>query len=165
MVSLIEIKGIGPSLAAVCVKSEFSTIAKIAVAKPDELSVVPGISKKSANLIIDSARSLLTKPLKITVKEKKTVVAPVKVGKKAVAAQTMRKSPDKAKKEPDCKPSKKLKVKSSSKEKKMSASGSKEKIKKLKKKIKNLKAEKKEILSKEAKKLKKAKDKKSSKKK
>lgn len=141
MPSLTEIDGVGPSLAAACVKNNYRTIAKIAAAKPGELSTVPGISQKGAAQIISSAKSLLPPP-RITVKTKKRTVGPMKTGTSVVAP----------------KPSKQ----SSKKEKKMSKKDVKAKVKKLKKKIKNLKAEKKEILAKESKKSKK---KKSSKKK
>ena len=59
MTSLTDIDGIGPSLAAAFVKSKYLTIANVAKAKPAELSVVPGISVKSARQIIASAKSLL----------------------------------------------------------------------------------------------------------
>jgi Holliday junction resolvasome RuvABC DNA-binding subunit len=145
MPSLTEIEGIGPSLAAACVKNNFRTIAKIAAAKPIELSIVPGISAKSASQIIASAKSLLPQPRILTTKNKHRAVAPVKVGQKATAIQAPKKPSDK--------------------EKKMSVKDVKEKIKKLKKKIRNLKAEKKKILASESKKSKKKKARKSKKKK
>ncbi len=147
MPSLTEIEGIGPTLAAACVKNNFRTIAKIAATKPIELSTVPGISVKSASQIIDSAKSLLPEPRILTAmtKKKQRAVAPVKTGTKTTAIQVSKKSSDK--------------------EKKMSAKEVKQKVKKLKKKIKNLKAEKKKILAIESKKSKKKKAKKSSKKK
>jgi hypothetical protein len=159
MASLTEIEGIGPSLAAACVKNNFRSIAKIAAAKPNELSAVPGISEKGADTIIASAKSLLPKPRipKTTTKKKQRAVAPVKVEKKTVAAKSTKKSTDKTKGKPDRKSAKKSSVKSSIKEKKMAAVEGKKKIKKLKKKIKKLKAEKKEILAKESKKSKKVK--------
>lgn len=141
MPSLTEIDGVGPSLAAACVKNNYRTIAKIAAAKPSELSKVPGISEKRAAQIISSAKSLLPKPRK-AVKAKQRTVGPVKTGPKAAAPNRPKQS--------------------SKKEKKMSKKDVKAKVKKLKKKIKNLKTEKKELLAKENKKSKK---KKSSKKK
>ncbi len=145
MPSLTEIEGIGPSLAAACVKNNYRTIAKIAAAKPGELSTVPGISEKSAGQIIVSAKSLMPKPRipATATKNKLRAVGPVKIRTKAVAARVPKKS--------------------SEKEEKMSAKDVKAKIKKLKKKIKNLKAEKKKILAKENKKSKKKKAKKSKK--
>jgi hypothetical protein len=147
MPSLTDIEGIGPSLAAACVKSNFRTIAKIAAAKTSELSTVPGISEKGASQIIVSAKSLLSKSQISTTKtkNKRRAVGPAKIGGKAVASQLSRKSLDR--------------------EKVMSAKEVKAKIKKLRKKIKNLKADKKKILAKESKKSKKEKSKKSSKKK
>ena len=62
MPSLIEIEGVGPSLAAACVQKNYRTIAKIAAATPKGLATVPGISEKSAPEIIASAKSLLPKP-------------------------------------------------------------------------------------------------------
>lgn len=141
MPSLTEIDGVGPSLAAAFVKSNYRTIAKIAAANPSELSKVPGISEKRAAQIISSAKSLLPKP-RNTMKTKQRAVAPVKTRAKAAAPKPPKQS--------------------SNKEKKMSKKDVKEKVKKLKKKIKSLKTEKKELLAKESKKSKK---KKSSKKK
>ena len=114
MPSLTEIEGIGPSLAAACVKNNFRTIAKIAAAKPSELSTVPGISEKGASQIIVSAKSLLPKTRILTtrIKNKRRAVGPMKIGTKALAAQAPKKSSDK--------------------EKKMSAKDVKAKIKKLK---------------------------------
>ncbi len=147
MPSLTEIEGVGPSLAAACVKSNYRTIAKIAAAKPSELSKVPGISEKSAAQIIGSAKSLLPPPRtpSAKAKPKQRAVAPVKFETKAVTAQNPKLPSDK--------------------EKKMSKKDVKATVKKLKKKIKNLKAKKKEILAKESKKSKKKNTKKSNKKK
>tara|TARA_R110000787_G_scaffold181008_3_gene293131 strand:- start:66342 stop:66776 length:435 start_codon:yes stop_codon:yes gene_type:complete len=144
MPSLTEIEGIGPSLAAVCVKNNYRTIAKIAAAKPDELSALPGISEKRAAQIIGSAKSLLPSPRIPTTaaKNRQRAVGPVKIGTKAVAVQAPKKSLDE--------------------EEKMSKKEVKANIKKLKKKIKDLKAKKKKVLAKESKNSKK---KKSSKKK
>ena len=145
MPSLLDIEGVGPSLAAACVKKNYRTIAKIAAAQPSDLATVPGISANGASQIIASAKRLLIKsPLvklpntaKPIVKKKPRAVAPVKIETKAVAVQ--------------------VPPKSSAKEKTMSVKEAKERIKKLKKKIKNLKTEKKRILAKENKKKKKKK--------
>ena len=82
MTSLTDIDGIGPSLAAAFVKSKYLTIANVAKAKPAELSVVPGISVKSARQIIASAKSLLANASSRKTAKKKPVkpVAPLKVG-------------------------------------------------------------------------------------
>lgn len=135
MPSLTEIEGIGPSLAAACVKSNFRTIAKVAAAKPSELSKVPGISEKGARQIIVSAKALVPIPSipTNTVKKKNPPVGLVKT---------------------ETKPTAKRAPKKSNEEKKMSAKEVKDKIKTLKKKIKTLKAKKKKILVKESKKSK-----------
>ncbi len=151
MPSLIEIEGVGPSLAAACVKKDYRSIAKIAAATPKELASVSGITEKSALRIIASAKSLLLKPSM----QKATTV------KTKTKAKTM----DNAKGKPDRKISKKPSTKSAVKEEKMSTSDSKDKIKKLKKKIKKLKKKKKKIVKKESKRLNKIKATKSSKKK
>ena len=124
MSSLLEIAGVGPSLAAACVKKNYRTVAKIAGAQPSDLATVPGISAKSANQIIASAKRLLIKsPLvkppktpKPIVKRKPRAVAPVKIEKKIITVQAPKKSSDK--------------------EKTMSVKKAKEKIRKLKKKSK-----------------------------
>ena len=175
MPSLIEIEGVGPSLAAARVKTNYRTIAKIAAATPKGLASVPGISEKSAPQVIASAKLLLagtsiqkttTKP-RATAKKKRRAVPAVKVATKATTAKAKTKaaSTDKAKAKPIRKTSKKPSTNSSETGKKMSASDGKDKIKKLKKKIKKLKEEKRKILKKESKKIKKEKAKKSSKKK
>lgn len=161
MPSLTDIEGIGPSTAAACVKNNYRSIAKIATAKPVELSIVPGISEKGAKLIIASAKSLLAKPLTVTSKarDQRKAVAPPKVAIRSVPART---------KAGEGKPSaRKTKKTVKNKEEKMSKSGdkNKEKIKELKKKIKKLKKEKKKIIAKDCKKQKKEKAKKSNKKK
>jgi Holliday junction resolvasome RuvABC DNA-binding subunit len=176
MPSLIEIEGVGPSLAAACVKTNYRTIAKIAAATTKELASVPGISEKNAPQIIASAKSLLpgSRVQKAPARKKQRAVAPVKVVTKATTTKpktkpkaktkTTAKLTDKAKGKPDRKSSKKPSVKTSETGKKMSGSDAKDKIKKLKKKIKKLREEKKKILKKENKKLKKEKAKKSGKK-
>jgi len=170
MPSLIEIEGVGSTLAAACVRKNYRTIAKIAAATPKELASVPGISEKNAPQIIASAKSLLPKARtqKATVKKKRRTVAPMKVATKAIAekskTKTKTKPTDKAKAKPIRKTSKKPSAKSSEKGKKMSVSDGKEKIKKLKKKIKKLKEQKKKIVKKESKKIKKEKADKSNKK-
>jgi Holliday junction resolvasome RuvABC DNA-binding subunit len=161
MPSLIEIEGVGSSLAAACVRKNYRTIAKIAAATPSELASVSGISEKSAPQIIASAKSLLPSPRiqKATPKKKRRTVTPAKVATKATTAKakTKTKSTDKAKGKPNRKASIKSSAKSSEKEKKMSGSDGNNKIKKLKKKIRKLKDEKKKILKKESKKTKKRK--------
>ncbi len=139
MPSLTEIEGIGPSLAAVCVKNNYRTIAKIAAAKPSELSALPGISESRATQIIGSAKSLLPSPrIPVTAaKNKQRAVGPVKTGAKGVAVQAPKMSLDE--------------------EKEISKKEVKANIKKLKKKIKKLKAKKKKILAKEHKNSKKKK--------
>jgi len=172
MPSLIEIKGVGPSLAAACVKKNYRTITKIAAATPKELASVPGITEKSAPLIIASAKSLLPKPStqKAAAKNKRPRVGPVKVKPKVTLVKletktkTKTKTTDKVKGKPDRKISKKPSTKPGTKEKKVSKLDSKDKIKKLKKKIKKLKKKKNKIVKKERKRLKKKKATKSSKK-
>ncbi len=159
MPSLTDIEGVGPSLAAACVKNNYRTIAKIAAAKPSDLSVVPGISEKRAGLIIASARSLATRSSPPRTRKNKTrkAVAPIKVA----TASNSEKAKAKKKKRPASKVSKGETLK----EEKMSDSKDEAKIKKLKKKIKKLKKEKKKIISKDSKKAKKKVEKKSGKKK
>ncbi len=167
MRGLTEIDGIGPSLAAACVKNHFGTIARIAAATPRELSVVPGISEKGANTIIVSAKTLLPKAgnLRISNNNKQRAVAPLKSGKRAPSPKANKPSTREQESEQGQKLIIKSSVKPSVKEKKMSALESKEKIKKLKKKIKKLKTEKKKVLTKGMKALKKEKAKKKGKKK
>ncbi len=161
MPSLTDIEGVGSSLAAACVKNKYRSIAKIAAAKPDELSVIPGISEKGAKQIIASAKLLLTNslPSKNKTKKVRKTVAPPKVSTRRTSTKPEEKEEKRA--------ARKTKKGSGSKEQKMSKSSdkAKEKVKELKKKIKKLKKEKKKIIAKDNKKQKKEKAKKSSKKK
>lgn len=152
MPSLTDIEGIGPSLAAACVKSNYRSIAKIAGATPGELAVVPGISEKGAKPIIDSAKLLMNQTLlrKTAVIKKRGAVAPVKVGGKAIAVK--QKAAKNAKKKS---PVRKNQSESAREERKVSESKDKKRIKELKKKIKKLKKEKKKIQTKDKKKDKK----------
>lgn len=161
MPSLTDIEGVGSSLAAACVKNKYRSIAKIATAKPDELSAIPGISKKSAKQIIASAKSLLAKSPSSKNETKKAgkPVSPPKVATRNTSGKPKAKEKKRA--------AGKANTASGSKEQKMSKTSekAKEKVKELKKKIKKLKKEKKKIIAKDKKRQKKEKEKKSSKKK
>ncbi len=139
MPSLMEIEGIGPTLAAACVKNKYRTIAKIAAARPAELSVVPGISEKRAKLIIVSAKSLLSKSRipKITNNKKRKSVAPLKVGADANSLKTTDENENLS--------SRLVKKETKLTELGMSDSKNSKKIENLKKKIKKLKKEKKKL--------------------
>ncbi|NKB59608.1 MAG: hypothetical protein GKS00_25090 [Alphaproteobacteria bacterium] len=160
MPSLTEIEGIGPSLAAAFVKKRYLSIAKIAAAKPVELSAIPGISEKGATLIIASAKTLLANtPSQNKVRKRtKKYVAPLKVRENSRSKTNK----DKGKKGKDSKVKdpKTSKDELSKKDKK-----TKQKIREMKKKIKKLKKEKKKIVAKDKKKAKKSRSKTSNKKK
>ncbi len=159
MPSLTDIEGVGPSLAAACVKNRYRSIAKIATAKPSALSTVPGISEKSARKIITSAKSILNKSLSaksVTEKARKAVPPP-----KIVTQSASGKTKAVAKKQTTRKSGKGVDIKEEKNPK--SDDKAKEKIKKLKKKIKKLKKEKKKIIAKVLKKQKEQKSRKSKK--
>lgn len=156
MPNLTEIDGVGPSLAAAFVKNKYLTIAKIAAAKPVELSAVPGISKKGATLIIASAKTLLKKShtqKSVRIKTAKPV-APLKI-KTNIDSKL---SEGKGKKEKDSKIKNHNKGASRKNNKNIKQ---KEKIKNLKMTIKKLEKENKKIVAKYKKKAKKGKSKKS----
>ena len=144
MAGLTEIDGIGPSLAVAFVKSKYLTIANVATAKPAELSIIPGVSVKSARKIIASANSLLANSSfqKIIKKVPVKPVAPIKIGLVS-----------RAKSDSDI--GKATKAKKSKNEKHSKKISQKEKIRKLKKTIKKLKKQKKKIVAKDKKKAKK----------
>jgi len=55
---LIEVKGIGPSLAKKLESAGISTIEQIASSQPDTLAAVPGVSAASAATIIQNAQKI-----------------------------------------------------------------------------------------------------------
>lgn len=59
MPEIVEITGIGPTLATACAEAGFSRVDEIAGAAPAELAIVPGIGESRAVILISAAQSLL----------------------------------------------------------------------------------------------------------
>ncbi|MGI9513948.1 MAG: helix-hairpin-helix domain-containing protein [Anderseniella sp.] len=59
MPEIVEITGIGPTLATACAEAGFSRVDEIAGAAPAELAAVPGIGETRAVILINAAQSLL----------------------------------------------------------------------------------------------------------
>ena len=59
MPELVEIKGVGPVLAAECAVAGFGSVEKIAGAKANELATVRGVGVVRAKSMISAAQSLL----------------------------------------------------------------------------------------------------------
>jgi NAD-dependent DNA ligase len=59
MPKIVDITGIGPTLATACVEAGFECVDRIAGATATELAAVPGIGEMRAKALIDAAQSLL----------------------------------------------------------------------------------------------------------
>lgn len=59
MPEIVEITGIGPTLATACAEAGFSSVDEIAGAAPAELAIVPGIGESRAVRLISAAQALL----------------------------------------------------------------------------------------------------------
>ena len=59
MSRIVDITGIGPTLATACIEAGFACVDSIAGATANELATVPGIGELRAQTLIDAAQSLL----------------------------------------------------------------------------------------------------------
>ncbi|MEO9877568.1 MAG: helix-hairpin-helix domain-containing protein [Anderseniella sp.] len=121
MPEIVEITGIGPTLATACAEAGFSRVDEIAGAAPAELAIVPGIGESRAVILISAAQSLLNGAQDPTAEEAARA-KPEKAGKQAKAKSKQskkdKKNRKKGKKNKDKKKNKKNgKSKKSSKKK------------------------------------------------
>jgi len=122
MPKIVEITGIGPTLATACVEAGFACVDKIAGATAAELAAVPGIGEMRAKTLINAAQSLLNGTGEI----KPTDAASVKAKKNKKRSKNKdEKSPKKGKKKEKNKKSKKSKKSKKNSKKKKSKSGKK----------------------------------------
>ena len=105
MPEIVEITGIGPSLAAACAEAGFSRVDEIASAAPAELAAVPGIGEMRAVNLISAAQLLLNGAGKPKAKDAKRVKT--KKSKKQAKSKAEKSKKDRKKQKKNMKKNKK----------------------------------------------------------